>query len=128
MSDIASYYRVLKEIERVCPPDNENRMYAIRVDGLSDAQVSSYCHILTELGFIESGTIPDKDLGSFFMPLRLTVKGAEYLAEINKPFWDQAEAIALETFKGWTKVDLSSMVAFFHTVLAKYQREKVANV
>jgi hypothetical protein len=117
-------YRVLKAIKaEVDRTRQNNKVFLLKIDDMADLEISFYCRLLEELGFIKAMSLDDPT-GTYTYPVGITSKGDDFLAEANKSFWEHAEKIALLAFQKAINLDLEPFVDFFRYACTKYQQEK----
>ena len=122
-----SQRRVLEEVDSKCGYEG-NKITYLSIPDMSSEEISTSCHLLSELGFIETESWDDKR-GRVYFPIRITPDGKKYLSESNKTFWDLAEKIAVDAVKEWTgvKFDVGAMIDFFKITIQKYKQERQHN-
>lgn len=116
-------YAVLRSINEQCGIDGESPT-ELRVDGISDQEISRYVHLLKLLDFVDATSFKDPVQGTTYFPIAITSKGLECLAQTDKAFWKKAQDAATEGLKVLTGVDVARFADFFQAAYDKYLREK----
>jgi hypothetical protein len=115
--------RVLKVIEAECGLHGTIPKTDILIDGIGPDQISFYCELLADLGFIKCTFLEDYGKRVYF-PVRLKVDGDEFLRAADPLFWQAAEDAVTSSLGKLLPIDVAPFLKFFRAAWSKYQNEK----